>query len=222
MTPDLQRRVQRYGWDRAASSYEPSWKAQLAPAQEKMLEWAELGDFEQVMDVACGTGLVTFAAARQVGPWGKVLATDLSDEMVAYVHAEAHRRKAGQVLARQMDKEVLDAPDIFPIVDARMQTDVCPLFFQLGTGNTLQEEFGDAGFTQVRATRLSTTLHYDSPEAACEAAFEGGPVALASSRFDDPMRTETRAEYLASIAPYRTGNAYAIPGEFVVVRGDKA
>ena len=112
--------------------------------------------------------------------------------------------------------------DIFPIVDARVQTDVCPLFFQLGTGNTLQEEFGAAGFTQVRATRLSTTLHYDSPEAACGAAFEGGPVALAYSRFDDPTRMETRAEYLTSIVPYRTGNAYAIPGEFVVVRGDKA
>lgn len=111
--------------------------------------------------------------------------------------------------------------DIFPIVDARVKTDVCPLFFQLGTGNSLQEEFRTAGFTQVRGVRLSTILHYESDEAACGAAFEGGPVALAHSRFDDHTRTETHAEYLASIAAYRTGDAYAIPGEFVVVRGDK-
>lgn len=272
MTPDLQRRVQRYGWDRAVPSYEASWKAQLAPAQQNVLDWAELGDFDQVLDVACGTGLVTFAAAKEVGPWGKVLATDLSDEMVAYVHTEAYKRKAGQVLAQQMDAEHLDCPDgsfdavlcalglmyvpdpsqalremhrvlrpggravaavwgerarcgwagIFPVVDARVQTEVCPLFFQLGTGNTLQDEFQAAGFTQVRSVRLATTLHYESDEAACGAAFAGGPVALAYSRFDDRARTEAHADYLATIAPYRNGDSYAIPGEFVVVRGERA
>jgi len=269
MTPDLQRRVQRYGWDRAVPSYDASWSAQLKPAQQKLLDWADLGDFDQVLDVACGTGLVTFEAARRVGPWGKVLATDLSDAMVAYVHAETYKRKTGQVLAQRMDAEHLDCPDgafdvalcalglmyfpdpsqalremyrvlrpggravaavwgqrnhcgwadIFPIVDARVQTDVCPLFFQLGTGDTLADEFRAAGFVEVRGERLSSTLHYESAEAACAAAFAGGPVALAYSRFDDRTRTEVHAEYLDSIAPYRTGSAYSIPGEFVVVRG---
>lgn len=73
----------------------------------------------------------------------------------------------------------------------------------------------------MRSVRLSTTLRSDTPNAACGAAFEGGPVALAYSRFDDPARAKTRTEYLASIAPYRTGDGYAIPGEFVVVRGEK-
>lgn len=269
MTPDLQRRVQRYGWDRAAPDYEPHWKAQLAPAQQQMLAWAQLQDFDQVLDVACGTGLVTFAAAQQVGPWGKVVATDLSDAMVDYVHAESYRQKRGQVLARQMDAEALEYPEasfdavlcalglmylpdplqalremhrvvrpggrvvaavwgerahcgwaeIFPIVDARVRTDVCPLFFQLGTGHTLRDEFRRAGFGQVWEKRMATTLHYESAEAACGAAFAGGPVALAYSRFDEPTRAATHAEYLDSIAPYRTGAAYAIPGEFVIVHG---
>ena len=40
MDPRLQRRVQRYGWDRAAAAYERGWQAQLAPAHELMLQMA--------------------------------------------------------------------------------------------------------------------------------------------------------------------------------------
>ena len=69
--------------------------------------------------------------------------------------------------------------------------------------------------------RLSTRLTYTSPDEACGAAFAGGPVALAYSRFDARTRQAAHAEYLAAIAAYRTGEGYAIPGEFVVVRGDK-
>ena len=62
-------------------------------------------------------------------------------------------------------------------------------------------------------------LDYESDEDACGAAFAGGPVALAYARFDDRVKTEAHAEYLASIREFRTGDRYAIPGEFVVVRG---
>ena len=41
----------------------------------------------------------------------------------------------------------------------------------------------------------------------------------ANSRFDDPTRESAYAEYLASIEPYRQGEAYHVPGEFVVVAG---
>ena len=34
MKPDLQRRVQRYGWDKAAEYYENCWQAQLNPAHD--------------------------------------------------------------------------------------------------------------------------------------------------------------------------------------------
>ena len=46
--------------------------------------------------------------------------------------------------------------------------------------------------------------------------FRGGPVALAYSRFDAATRRAVHAEYLASIAPYRSGGGYEVPGEFVV------
>jgi ubiquinone/menaquinone biosynthesis C-methylase UbiE len=89
MEARLQRRVQRYGWDKAALSYEQSWHRQLAPAQTRLLTLAALRPGERVIDVACGTGLVTFAAAAAVGPEGTVLGTDISDAMVAQARARA-------------------------------------------------------------------------------------------------------------------------------------
>ena len=52
MDARLQRRIQRYGWDLAAAVYEPLWRAQLACAQEKLLDCAALAPGERVLDVA--------------------------------------------------------------------------------------------------------------------------------------------------------------------------
>jgi len=81
------------------------------------------------------------------------------------------------------------------------------------------QAFQAAGFKDVVSERLCTMLRYETPEDAYAAAFAGGPVALAYSRFDAHTRAAAHVDYLASIALYRTGNGYAIPGEFVVVRG---
>jgi hypothetical protein len=49
--------------------------------------------------------------------------------------------------------------------------------------------------------------------------FAGGPAAMAYSRFDAATRAAVHAEYLASLAGYRDGDGYAVPGEFVFVAG---
>jgi ubiquinone/menaquinone biosynthesis C-methylase UbiE len=268
MDARLQRRVQRYGWDKAAAYYERYWSRQLAPAHRRLLTVADLKPGERVLDIACGTGLVTFPAADAVGPSGTVVATDLSDVMVARVAEEAARRGASQVISRRMDAEALDYADasfdaalcslglmyvpdplralsemkrvlrpggravvavwgsrdrcgwaeIFPIVDRRVSSDVCPMFFQLGSGNNLRATLERAGFADMVIDRLATTLEYESAEAASGAAFAGGPVALAYSRFDEPTRAAAEGEYLASIEPWRTGHRFEVPGEFVIAR----
>ena len=106
--------------------------------------------------------------------------------------------------------------EVFPIVDARVQSEVCPLFFQLGTGDTLAIAMAAAGFGDIRVERLSAKLRYASADAALTAAFAAGPVALAYSRFDVTAKASVHAEYLASIAPYRAAGGYEIPAEFVV------
>jgi hypothetical protein len=66
--------------------------------------------------------------------------------------------------------------------------------------------------------RLSVTLDYADADEACDAAFVGGPVALAWSRFDAAARSRVRARYLQAILPWRQGDGgYRVPGEFVIV-----
>lgn len=269
MDARLQHRVQRYGWDRAASYYEQSWQQQLEPAQTRLLEMAALRPGEHVLDIACGTGLVTFRAAGAVGAGGKVTGTDISEAMVERCNASAAARGMTHVSFRREAAEQMDFPDgafdavlcalgmmyvvdfagsiremhrvtkpggravsavwgrrgecgwaeIFEIVQKRVNTDVCPMFFQLGTGGTQERLFEAAGFTDVRGERVNVTLEYATGEEACIAAFAGGPVAMAYSRFDDAAKESAYAEYLESIAAHRRGDGYAIPGEFVVTFG---
>ena len=109
--------------------------------------------------------------------------------------------------------------EIFPIVEARTTSDVCPMFFSLGTGSTMANAFREAGFTDVREARISVPIVFPTAEAAIGAAFVGGPVALAHSRFDDATRESAYDEYLQSIEMHRRGDAYHVPGEFVAVVG---
>ena len=271
MDPKLQRRVQRYGWDKAANIYEEFWQQQLEPAQTKLLEMAELKPGERVLDNSCGTGMVTFPAAEAIGAEGEIIGTDISETMIETAREEAEACGIRNATFERMDAEelvyedggfaavlnglgLMYVPDTlkaiqemhrvlkpggralaavwgqrdrcgwagsFHIVDARVSSEVCPLFFLLGTKDTLQKKFEKAGFTNVAVDRITTILHYDSPEEAYGAAFEGGPMALAYSRFDETTRSDVHSEYLASIETFRTGDAFDVPGEFVIARGIK-
>jgi ubiquinone/menaquinone biosynthesis C-methylase UbiE len=267
MEPRLQRRIQRYGWDLAAADYELLWQAQLAPAHRALMALAAPRPGEQVLDVACGTGLVALAAAQAVGPQGRVLGTDLSDHMVDAARQRAAQRGVVQLGFARMDAEQLALPDggfdlalcalglmyvpepgqalsemrrvlrpggrvvlavwgerarcawsaVFPIVDDEVRTEVCPLFFRLGQQDALARLCAEAGFECIVEQRIASTLRYADGEEACGAAFVGGPVALAWSRFGDEARSRVQARYLAAIEPWREGGGYRIPGEFVVV-----
>lgn len=269
MDPRLQRRVQRYGWDKAVGDYEAGWRAQLEPAQSLMLEMADLRPGERVLDVACGTGLVSFRIADAVGETGAVIGTDISGEMIEAARLLADRRGVRNARFERLEAEELSLDDepfdaavcalglmyvpdptkalgemrrllkpqgravaavwgarakcgwaeIFPITDARVASEVCPMFFHLGTGGMLAHCFVEAGFADVRSERLEVELVYASDDDALRAAFRGGPVALAYGRFDEATKQAVHAEYLRSIEAFRTGKGYRIPGEFVIAAG---
>src|SRR5258708_6968984 len=271
MDAGLQRRIQRYGWDKAASYYENFWHKQLKPAQDLLMSFSKLKDGEKVVDIACGTGLITFRAAAAVGASGSVLGTDISDKMISTSTESARKEKWSNVSFARMDAEALDMQDnscdvaicslglmyfpyplkalkemyrvlksggratasvwgqrnncgwaeIFSIVDKRVASEVCPMFFQLGNKQALQITFESAGFYNMKIERLNTLLHYNNPDEACGAAFEGGPVALAYAKFKDAVKQGARAEYLESIKIYRSGDGFDVPGEFVVAIGYK-
>jgi ubiquinone/menaquinone biosynthesis C-methylase UbiE len=61
----------------------PGLERQLAPVSEVLLAAARLRAGESVLDVGCGTGPTTIAAARLVGPTGRVRGLDVSGDMLA-------------------------------------------------------------------------------------------------------------------------------------------
>ena len=111
--------------------------------------------------------------------------------------------------------------EIFEIVDKRVTSEVCPMFFYLGNSDVLKRSFVAAGFSNVNFEKLNTVLNYNSDEDACGAAFAGGPVALAYHKFSDQVKNEAHMEYLDSIKPFQEGKGYTVPGEFVVAIGYK-
>jgi len=271
MEARLQRRIQRYGWDLAAGSYEALWHAQLAPAQAALLAAAKLAPGERVLDVACGTGLVSLAAAGAVGAQGHVLGIDLSGRMVETALQRAAQLPSNNLSFVRMDADALALPDasfdvvlcalglmyvpdpapalremrrvlrpggrlvvavwgersrcgwsgVFEIVDAEVRSEVCPMFFQLGQQDSLARLCAHVQFEVFDQRRIAVPLVYRSAGEACDAAFIGGPVALAWSRFGDEARERVRARYLETIERWRSGDGFCIPGEFVVVAGSR-
>jgi ubiquinone/menaquinone biosynthesis C-methylase UbiE len=259
----LQLRVQRYGWDRASARYEDLWRVALEPATRGVLRLARLQPGERVLDVACGSGVLTRNALAEVGPHGEVVGCDVSAGMVAVAQAalpgcsflRADAQEIANVVPRSHFDVVLSGlglmymPDpeaciaamtnclrpggrlvvsvwgerkacgwsgVFPIVDARVQSEVCPMFFRLGGRDTLHTALAGAGLEHVHTERLTTTIEYPNASVACDAAFEGGPVALAYGRFNAPTREAVRAEYLDSLQPWARSEGFGLPGEFVL------
>jgi ubiquinone/menaquinone biosynthesis C-methylase UbiE len=112
--------------------------------------------------------------------------------------------------------------EMFPIVDAHVTSDVCPLFFSLGAPGALAAAFARAGFADVEEKRVAVTLPWPSADAAARDMIEGGAVALAWRRFSPAVQAEVRAAYLASIEPFRRGAGYEIPSEIVYATARKA
>lgn len=267
MDARLQRRVQRYGWDLAAAAYARHWHGPLAGVQGELLGLAAPAAGEAVLDVACGTGVVSVAAARAVGPAGRVLGVDLADAMVQAARLQAQELGLGHTAFERMDAEQLTLPDagfdlalcalglmylpdpdaalrelhrvlrpggravlavwgerarcgwapLFGIVDAEVRSEVCPLFFGLGQGDALARRCASAGLQVSLQRRRSDSLDYESAAEACAAAFAGGPVAMAWSRFDATVRERVQLRYIEAIAPWRDGEGYRVPAEYVIV-----
>jgi ubiquinone/menaquinone biosynthesis C-methylase UbiE len=95
------------GWDSRHA-----WFEEIArPVAERMLERLDPAPGQTILELAAGTGVVGFTAARLVEPGGTVIVSDFAEAMVAAAERHAADLGLGNVECRVLDAERLDVPD---------------------------------------------------------------------------------------------------------------
>ncbi|KAK4942526.1 hypothetical protein LTR28_008655 [Elasticomyces elasticus] len=93
-------------YDKRARDYDVSWHGSFAA---HMVELVKTKSGEDVLDLACGTGLVTFNAASLVGDTGSVTGIDVSSGMLARASEKKPAKNAANVVFFQHDITDLDS-----------------------------------------------------------------------------------------------------------------
>jgi enediyne biosynthesis protein CalE5 len=106
---------QRQMWDNAAAGWQAWWPTFERGAQkvsDKIVQLAEIKSGDWVLDIATGIGEPAVTAARKVMPKGKVVATDISPQMLAIAKTRAKSLGLDSVIEfREIDGEKLDLPE---------------------------------------------------------------------------------------------------------------
>lgn len=108
------REAQRQQWDRVAAGWQEWWRTIENGARnvsERMIELAEVEPGQRVLDIATGIGEPALSAASRVGPAGRVVATDLSSQMLGIARQRAVALGLTNVEFLEEDVQRLDFPD---------------------------------------------------------------------------------------------------------------
>lgn len=79
------------------------------PFANSLLAAAALRKGERVLDVACGTGIVSRLAAEQVGPTGKVVGLEINPGMLAVARSVSHQNTS--IEWREASADAIPLPD---------------------------------------------------------------------------------------------------------------
>jgi SAM-dependent methyltransferase len=113
--PEQFKQAQRQAWGRSANGLKTWWPVLEEGGQklsDKLVDLAGVRPGSKVLDVATGIGEPAVTAARHVLPNGKVLATDISPEMLAIARERAEKLGLQHIIEfRESDAESLKLPD---------------------------------------------------------------------------------------------------------------
>ena len=98
----------KQNWSKAAASYSRLSADYFPPITAAFVDFCGPLAGQTVLDVACGPGTLTHAAAKVVGPFGKIIGVDLSAAMIKIAAAQV---ATTSVEFREMNAEQLDFPD---------------------------------------------------------------------------------------------------------------
>src|SRR2546421_7576299 len=104
---------QREQWGTAARGWR-KWNDRLVEATrgitDRLVELAQVEQGNQVLDIAAGTGEPSLTAARAAGPEGRVVATDISAEMLELARERAADMGLDNLEFVESDAVSLDYP----------------------------------------------------------------------------------------------------------------
>jgi ubiquinone/menaquinone biosynthesis C-methylase UbiE len=107
------RETQHKNWDSAAVGWN-EWsefnERAAAHISERLVELAGVGPGSHVLDIAAGHGEPALTAARKAGPDGRVVATDISAEMIKFARERAAAAGMSNLEFMQADASSLDFP----------------------------------------------------------------------------------------------------------------
>lgn len=95
--PAKYKETTRQQWQSAAEAWHrwgPTLNKWLGEATTLMLDLAGVREDSQVLDVAAGAGEQSIVAAQRVGPYGRIVATDISSNMLEFARQAARKPAA--------------------------------------------------------------------------------------------------------------------------------
>jgi SAM-dependent methyltransferase len=101
-------------WQTAAEAWyrwSPTLNHWLGNATEQMLDLAQITTGQRVLDIAAGAGEQSVTVARKVGASGRVLATDISSNILEYAQKMAQEAGLNNIETKVMDGENLNLED---------------------------------------------------------------------------------------------------------------
>jgi SAM-dependent methyltransferase len=108
-------------WERMAQVYEREIDRRFAPVIQILVDRAMLRPGETVLDLGTGTGSVAILAATKVGPMGRIMAIDISSEMLNTAEARIRAQALENVELAEGRAEGIPAPaDSFDAVLASL------------------------------------------------------------------------------------------------------
>jgi ubiquinone/menaquinone biosynthesis C-methylase UbiE len=112
--PERYKAGQRQGWDSVSSGWQKWWKTIEVgggKVSRRLIELAEIKEGYKVLDIATGIGEPSITAAHQVGKSGRVLAIDISPEMLSIAKKRAVSFGVQDIIEfREGDTETIELP----------------------------------------------------------------------------------------------------------------
>ena len=115
--PEQFKAQQQKMWDGVAAGWQSWWQTFEEGANrvsDKLVQMADLKPGDKVLDIATGIGEPAVTAARRVGAGGKVMATDLSTQMISIAKSRAKSLGLDDV----MEFRVSDAENLMELQSA--------------------------------------------------------------------------------------------------------